>query len=62
MDKYFTLEHFEKYLSSLTHKSFTDFCERLLQKLYKLTYEEVKIMDSNIEQIISRAEYEKFEK
>jgi len=34
MYKYNLLEHFEKYLSSLNTKSFTDFCERLLQKLY----------------------------
>lgn len=34
MYKYNLLAHFEKYLSSLTTKSFTDFCERLLQKLY----------------------------
>lgn len=34
MNKFDLLDHFEKYLSSLTTKSFTDFCERLLQKLY----------------------------
>lgn len=45
MNKYILLEHFEKYLSSLTQKSFTDFCERLLQVLYNLTYEEIKIID-----------------
>lgn len=34
MGKYLTIEHFEKYLSSVTSKSFTVFSERLLQKLY----------------------------
>jgi len=31
------------------------------QKLDKLTYKEVKIIDPEIEKIISREEYEKFE-
>jgi len=29
-------------------------------KLYNLTYEEIKIIDPNIEQIISKEEYERF--
>lgn len=33
INKYLTLEQFEKHLSLLTAKSFTEFCERLLQKL-----------------------------
>ena len=34
MNKFNLLEHFDKYLSSLNTKSFTEFCERILQKLY----------------------------
>ena len=34
MYKYDLLEHFEKYLLTINAKSFTEFCERLLQKLY----------------------------
>jgi len=30
-------------------------------KLYNLTYDEVKIIDTEIEKIISKEEYEKFE-
>ncbi|NCQ18250.1 MAG: hypothetical protein GW805_08005 [Ignavibacteria bacterium] len=44
MDKFTLLEHFEKYLSTLTTKSFTDFSERLLQKLYP--QEEIEIKGS----------------
>ena len=33
----------------------------MFYKLYNLTYEEVKIIDSNIEQIIGKEEYERFE-
>ena len=33
----------------------------MVYKLYNLTYEEVKIIDPNIEQIISKEEYERFE-
>jgi len=33
----------------------------MVYKLYELTYEEVKIIDPNIEQIISKEEYERFE-
>lgn len=35
--------------------------DELVYKLYNLTYEEVKIIDSEIEKIISKEEYEKFE-
>lgn len=42
MNKFNTLEHFEKYLSSLTAKSFSEFCERLLQKLYPKEDIEIK--------------------
>jgi hypothetical protein len=34
MEKFNLLNHFNKYLSSLNTKSFIEFCERLLQKLY----------------------------
>jgi len=60
MEKYLTFEHFEKYLSALTTKSFTEFCERLLYKLYNFTYEEVKIIDPEIEKIISKEDYINF--
>lgn len=33
----------------------------MVYKLYELTYEEVKIIDPNIEEIISKKDYEKFE-
>jgi len=33
----------------------------LRDKLYNLTYEEVRIIDQEIEEIISKEEYEKFE-
>ncbi len=33
----------------------------MVYKLYNLTYEEVKIIDPDIEKIISEAAYEKFE-
>lgn len=33
----------------------------MVYKLYELTYEEVKIIDPEIEKIISKKEYEKFE-
>ncbi|AFH49634.1 Hypothetical protein IALB_1928 [Ignavibacterium album JCM 16511] len=33
----------------------------MFYKLYELTYDEVEIIDPNIEQIISREEYERFE-
>ena len=42
MDKYNLLEEFDKYLSSLNTKSFTEFCERLLQKLYPKEDIEIK--------------------
>ena len=32
----------------------------MVYNLYSLTYEEVKIIDSEIEKIISKVEYEKF--
>jgi len=34
--------------------------DKLVYKLYQLTYEEVKIIDPNIEKIISKADYDKF--
>ena len=42
-------------------KHLEDQIDIMVYKLYNLTYEEVKIIDPNIEQIISREEYEKFE-
>ncbi|MBZ0199408.1 MAG: hypothetical protein K8H86_06045, partial [Ignavibacteriaceae bacterium] len=42
MNKFDLLDHFDKYLSSLTPKSFTDFSERLLQKLYPQEDIEIK--------------------
>ena len=32
----------------------------MVYKLYNLTYEEVKIIDSEIEKIVSKEEYERF--
>lgn len=42
MHKYNLLEHLDKYLSTLNTKSFTEFCERLLQKLYPKEDIEIK--------------------
>lgn len=42
MNKFNLLEHFDKSLSSLNSKSFTEFCERLLQKLYPNEEFEIK--------------------
>jgi hypothetical protein len=33
----------------------------MVYKLYELTYEEVKIIDPEIDKIISKADYEKFQ-
>lgn len=33
----------------------------MLYKIYKLTYEEVKIIDPEIEKVISKEEYEELE-
>lgn len=35
--------------------------DELVYRLYNLTYEEVKIIDPNIEKIISKADYERKE-
>lgn len=50
------MERFGKYLSSINIKFFIEFCERLFQKLYNLTY-----IDPAIDKIISKENYEKFE-
>jgi len=42
-------------------KHLEDKIDIMVYKLYNLTYEEVKIIDPNIEQIISEEEYEKYE-
>lgn len=42
-------------------KVFENQIDIMVYKLYDLTYEEVKIIDSEIEEIISKEEYEKFE-
>jgi hypothetical protein len=33
----------------------------MVYKLYEITYEEVKVIDPEIEKIISKEEYERFE-
>ena len=42
-------------------KALEDQIDIMVYKLYELTYEEVKIIDPEIEKIISREEYERFE-
>uniref|UniRef100_A0A7V2ZJ99 site-specific DNA-methyltransferase (adenine-specific) n=1 Tax=Ignavibacterium album TaxID=591197 RepID=A0A7V2ZJ99_9BACT len=42
-------------------KSLEDQIDIMVYKLYNLTYEEVKLVDTNIEQIINNKEYNKFE-
>lgn len=42
-------------------KELEDQIDIMFYKLYELTYDEVKIIDLSIEQIISKEEYEKFE-
>lgn len=44
MSKFNLLGHFDKYVSSLTAKSFTEFCERLLQKLYPKEDYEIDVL------------------
>ena len=41
-------------------KQLEDQIDIMVYKLYNLTYEEVKIVDPNIEQLISKEEYERF--
>lgn len=42
-------------------KQLEDQIDIMVYKLYNLTYEEIKIIDPNIEQLLSKEEYEKFD-
>jgi hypothetical protein len=42
-------------------KLLEDQIDIMVYKLYELTYEEVKVIDPEIEKVISKEEYEKFE-
>lgn len=46
MKKYLTLEHFEKYLTTLNTKSFTEFCERCFKNITAYFFESLKIISS----------------
>ena len=50
-----------KKTDQINTKQFEDQIDIMVYKLYNLTYKEIKIIDPNIEQIISKDDYEKYE-
>lgn len=55
------IETLKKQNPQANTKQFEEQIDMMVYKLYNLTYEEVKIIDPEIEKIISKEEYEKFE-